>query len=130
MVLVDWEFDVKKIFVDDGGLGGSVRDHLIEDFGRRVVGLKNASKRVQVQGEEKKMGILKEDLYSNTLMLLETGLLDLIDDLDLLRSLKSMTFEYTGSGGVKIDGGYFHLSEALVRACWCVKERGLNIYCM
>ena len=81
-----------------------------------------------MQGEEQKKGILKEDLYSNALMLLETGRLELIDDLDLLRSLKSITFEYTDSGKVKISGSYSHLTEALVRAVWCIKNRGLGLY--
>jgi len=125
-----WNFN--KIFIDDAGVGGSVTDVLIEDLGRKVLGLNNASKRIQVQGEEKKKGILKEDLYSNVLMLMETGKLELISDLSLLRSLKSITYEYNANTGanskVKIYGDYAHLTEAMVRACWCLKERGLNIY--
>ncbi len=123
-----WGF--RKIFVDDGGVGGAVTDLLESKLGRRVVGLNNASKRFEVQGEEKKRGILKEDLYSNTLVLLENGKLELISDLALLRSLKSITFSYSTevANRVKIFGDYSHLSEALVRACWCVKERGLQVY--
>jgi hypothetical protein len=125
-----WNFN--KIFIDDGGVGGSVTDVLIDSLGRKVMGLNNASKRLQIQGEEKKRGILKEDLYSNALMLLETGRLELISDLSLLRSLKSITYEYgdikTGYKNVKIYGDYAHLAEAMVRACWCIKERGLNLY--
>jgi len=132
IVDIDREFGFNKIFVDDAGIGGGVTDILIERFGRRVMGLNNASKRVQVQGEEKKKGILKEDLYSNVLMLLETGHLELISDLSLLRSLKSITYSYgaldTGSRNLKIFGDYAHLAEGLVRACWCLKERGLDVY--
>jgi|TARA_R100000501_G_C2630530_1_gene125950 hypothetical protein len=123
-----WNFN--KIFIDDGGVGGAITDVLIEKFGRKVMGINNASKRVTVQGEEKKRGILKEDLYSNTLMLMETGRLKILADLSLLKSMKSITFEYkTESGMIKIFGDYSHLTEALVRACWCIKERGLDIYC-
>jgi len=125
---IDNYYKFSKIFVDDAGVGGGVTDFLLEKLGRKVLGLNNASKRLQVQGEEKKRGILKEDLYSNCLMLLETGKLELISDRDLLRSLKSITYEYREGGNVKIFGDYSHLSEALVRACWCVKERGLDIY--
>lgn len=128
---LDREFGFKKIFVDDAGVGGGVTDILVDRLGRRVLGLNNASKRIQVQGEEKKKGILKEDLYSNTLMLLETGLLELISDLGLLRSMKSITYEYGESRNnvnVKIFGDYSHLTEALVRACWCTKERGLDLF--
>jgi hypothetical protein len=125
---IDKEFNFRKIFIDDGGVGGSVTDVLIGHLGRKIIGLNNASKRIEVQGEEKKRGILKEDLYSNTLMLMETKQIEIISDLDLLRSLKSITHEYTDSGRVKIFGDYSHLTEAMVRACWCTKEKGLNIY--
>lgn len=125
----DREYRFKKILIDDAGIGGGVTDILIDRLGRsRVVGLNNASKRVQVQGEEKRRGILKEDLYSNAQMLMETGLLEMISDLTLLRSLKSMTFQYTEHGKVRIYGAYSHLAEALVRAVWCVKEKGLEVY--
>ena len=65
-------------------------------------------------------------------MLLETGHLELISDLSLLKSLKCITYSYgsldTGSRSIKIFGDYSHLAEGLVRACWCLKERGLDIY--
>ena len=129
---IDKEFHFNKIFIDDAGVGGGVTDILIERFGRRVMGLNNASKRIQIQGEERKKGILKEDLYSNALMLMETKQLELISDLSLLRSLKCITYQYgeikTGSRNIKIFGDYSHLAEGLVRACWCIKERGLDIY--
>ena len=66
-------------------------------------------------------------------MLLETGKLELISDLTLLKSLKCITFEY-GAGdtkaarNIKIFGDYSHVAEAMVRACWCIKERGLKLY--
>ncbi len=125
---IDREFGFKKIFIDDSGVGGGVTDVLVDRLGRRVMGLNNASKRFQVQGEDKRKGILKEDLYSNVLMLMETGRLELISDLGLLRSLKSITFEYSDTGRVKIKGSYSHLCEGLVRACWCIKEKGLDLY--
>lgn len=128
---IDKEFNFNKIFIDDAGVGGSVTDILIDKLGRKVLGLNNASRRIEVQGEEKKRGILKEDLYSNALMLMETGKLELISDLALLRSLKSIIYEYGGDKGIrniKIFGDYSHLTEAMVRACWCIKEKGLDIY--
>ena len=124
----DRQYDFKKIFIDDAGVGGGVTDVLIDRLGRRVIGLNNASKRFVMQGEDKKKGILKEDLYSNALMLMETGLLDMVSDLSLLRSLKSITFEYTEYGKLKLSGAYSHLAEALVRSVWCTKEKGLDLY--
>ena len=123
------EFNFSKIFIDDGGIGGSVTDILIEKLGRRVMGINNSSKRIKVEGEEMKRGILKEDLYSNTLMLMETGQIDILNDMQLMRSMKGITFEYQSTARIKIFGVYSHLTEALVRACWCWKEKGLNMYC-
>ena len=127
--VLDREWNFRKIFIDDGGLGGAVLDQLKEIIGRRVIGLNNAKKGLEVQGEEKRVKILKEDLYSNALMLMETKKIEIISDLDLLRSLKSITFEYTADRHLKITGSYSHLTEAMIRACWCLKERGLNLYC-
>lgn len=124
----DKSWDFNKIFIDDGGLGGSVTDILMEKLGRRVMGLNNASKRIEIQGEEKKKGILKEDMYSNALMLMETGKLDIINHMGLLRSLKAITFEYTSYSKIKIFGPDSHLTEAMVRALWCNKEKGLDLY--
>jgi len=121
-------YNFKKIFIDSSGVGGAVFDVLFDRFGRKVIGLENASKRIEIQGHEKQKGILKEDLYSNLLMLLETNKLELISDLSLLRSLKSITFRYNEFGRLIISGNYSHLTEALVRAVWCIKERGLDIY--
>lgn len=131
VVAADASFNFRRVFIDDGGVGGAVTDVLIEKLGRKVVGLNNASKRVVVKDEEKKQGIFKEDLYSNALVLLENGKLELISHLGLLRSLKSITYEYgteVASNRVKIYGDYAHLAEAMVRACWCVRDRGLDIY--
>ena len=122
-----WKF--RRIFIDSGGLGGPVLDQFQEKLGRRrVVGLDNSTKGIQVEGEEKRTKILKEDLYAHTLMLMETGRLALVSDLNLLRSMKSMTFEYTSDKKVRIFGSYSHLTEALVRACWCLKDKGLRLY--
>lgn len=131
VVLLDKIFMFKRVFVDDAGVGGAVTDILEDKLGRRVVGLNNASKRLEVQGEEKKKGILKEDLYSNCLVLLENHRLDLIASPALMRSMRSITFEYgldLGTPRVKIYGDYSHLAEALVRSVWCVRERGLSVY--
>jgi hypothetical protein len=130
---VNKEFNFRKIFIDDAGIGGAVTDLLIEKLGRKVTGLNNSSKRFEMQGEEKKKGILKEDLYSNMLMLMETGKLDIISDLALLRSMKNITYTYgsiesKSSHNVHIFGEQSHLCEAAVRACWCIKEKGLDLY--
>lgn len=128
-VALDAVWGFKKIFTDSAGLGGPILDLMQVKLGkRRVVGLNNATKKVQVEGEPRRKGLMKEDLYANTLLLMEEGKLELIADPDLLRSLKSITYEYTDEGRFKIKGSYTHLTEALVRACWCVKDKGLDLF--
>lgn len=120
------KFNFKKIFIDDAGVGGGVMDVLLEKLGRRVIGLNNASR--SVDKDKHRKAILKEDLYSNTLMMMETGKLTMQHSPAMMKSLKSITYEYTADKRVKIFGDYSHLTEALVRAAWCIKQKGLNIY--
>ena len=117
-------FHFNRIFVDDCGVGGGVLDILIENLGRKVIGLNNAKKSVDKEGTKKQL--LKEDLYSNALVLMESdpSKIEIVANLKLQRSLKCMTFEYTKDKNLLIYGNYSHLAEAFVRACWCVKSKG------
>ena len=114
---LDNKLNFKRIFIDSSGIGEGYLDIMKEKFGRRLVGLNNASKSI-----DKQKKILKEDLYSNTLRLMEQGLLSLIESKDMRRSLKSIR-QKEG----KIGGSYSHFAEALVRMCWCLKHKGLNL---
>ena len=53
-------FKFNKIFIDDGGIGCGVFDTLHEEFGRIVIGLNNAKKSYDHEGERTNK-ILKED---------------------------------------------------------------------
>jgi len=123
---LDEQFHFKRIFIDDAGIGGGVLDILLERVGRRVVGINNA--RRSVDKEDRKRAIMKEDLYSNALMLMEAGKLEMVYNLPLMKSLKSIEFEYTSEKNLKLYGKYSHLAEAFVRACWCVRERGHKLF--
>lgn len=128
VLLLDERYHFSRLFIDDQGIGAGVTDILIEKLGRRVVGLNNAKRTLDKEGKKGK--IFKEDLYSNALVLMEKEppLINIISNLKLLKSLKSITFEYTADKNLKIYGKYSHLAEAYVRACWCVKMRGLRLY--
>lgn len=130
---IDEKFRFNRIFIDDGGIGGGVYDDLAEAMGtRRVVGINNASRSVSADG--KRVKILKEDIYSHTLVLMEHYVdgkspnLQFVPDLDIQRSLRSITFEYTSEGRLKIYGKNSHITEAIVRACWGLKEKGLKLF--
>jgi len=134
ILALDTKFNFRKIFIDSSGVGGGLYDIIQERLGkRRVVGLENASKTVSYDSDkvtQQRNKLFKEDLYSNLLVMMERepAQVEIINNLKLLRSLKSMTFEYTQDRNLKIYGRYSHLAEALVRACWCVKERGLKLF--
>lgn len=126
IIKLNEKYDFNKILTDDSGLGAGVTDMLIEKLGKRkIMGINNSKKTVD---DDRQKGIMKEDLYSNALTLMEREHIDIIADLRLQRSLKSMTFEYSSEANLKIYGSYSHLSEAFVRACWCVKAKHLKLF--
>lgn len=128
-LILDKEFKYKRIFNDDTGVGGGLTDLLQEELGKsKVVGLNNASRKFQEEHEEKKKGILKEDLYSNALSMMERGEIEIINNLKLMRSLKSVQFEYTKDRNLRIHGKYTHLAEAFVRCCWAMQSKGLKLF--
>ena len=126
------KFKFKKIFIDDAGIGGGVTDDLIEAFGSKVVGINNSSRAVDKSGKQHK--IMKQDLHSNVLVLMEhfekkiEPYVEIIHDIELIGSLKSFHYEYSKDGHFKIMGSKSHVAEAMVRACWCIKEKGLNLF--
>lgn len=116
---MDHKLKFRKIFIDSGGMGVGYEDIFKERYGKkRVVGLNNSTK-----SKEMKKAILKEDLYSNCLRLMSEGNLDLIQDEAMAKSLQSIQI-IDG----KINGKDDHLAEALTKMCWCVKEKGLNLF--
>ena len=125
--VLDSRWNYKKIYIDDGGLGVGVFDPLLEDqqTKRKVVPINNASRSIDKDSQRKKL--LKEDLYTNLLVLMQKGKIDLWDSPDLLLSLKSVQAEYK-NGKLKIFGKYTHITEALIRAAWCMKDKSLNIW--
>lgn len=118
----EWKF--RRILIDDAGVGGGLFDILSDnnETKHKIRGIHNAKK-----SENKK--VMKEEIYSNALVLMEQKKIDIIDDLDLLRSLKSITFEYSAEGKLHIGGNYTHLAEAFVRCCWAIRDKGLRLFC-
>src|SRR3990167_7650241 len=120
-------YNFNRILIDDAGIGAGLNDMLIEKLGRKVVGLGNAKKTIDKEGNKSK--IFKEDLYSHAAAMLEQdGKLEIINDLKLLKSLKCMTFNYTAEKNIRIFGKYSHLSEAFVRVCWAEKAKSLKLF--
>jgi len=122
------KYNFNRIFIDDMGVGAGVTDILIDALGRKVMALNNSKRTMDKDGRKGK--ILKEDMYSNASVIMEAEppTIEIINSIRLLRSLKSMTFEYTSDKNLKIYGKYSHLAEAFVRACWATKAKGLKLF--
>jgi hypothetical protein len=132
-------YDFKKIYIDDEGIGIAVFDMLVTDpeTRRKTEALRNSKKIIdwkmsrgsKVSGRKR---MLKEDLYMNLLRLMEQGKIQLLDDPTVFQSLKSVQYEVvidkTSRNYTHIFGSYTHVSESLIRAAWCDKEKNLNIW--
>jgi len=126
-------YDFKRIYVDSGGLGIGVCDQLRlnDDTKRKVVEINNAKRVYHTDAtgkvnKELKKKLLKEELYNNLRSLMEQKRVRLLKDHDIFLSLKSVQFEIK-DGKVKYTGKYTHIAEGLIRAAWCLKEKGLSI---
>lgn len=129
ITLYNNRYNLKKVYIDDGGVGGPILDFMLKDsrLKRKAVGINNASRSLDADEKQRKK-ILKEDLYGNLKMLMEQKRITIPDDEEIIRSLLSIQFEYNEeTGRVKIWGSYSHLAEALNRAAWYWKSKGLNI---
>lgn len=133
IIELDKIYDFYKIGIDAGAgtLGVSILDHLLQTpLKRKVVAINNRAVALDREGK-KTQRLMKEDLYDNLRAMLERGDIDLLDDLEVKASLKSIQWELkkvaNGLTKVRIHGRYAHIAEGLIRAAELAKERkGLN----
>ncbi len=124
------QYDFNKIGIDDGGLGVGIFDHLLENSitKRKIVALNNASR--DKDKDKKTISLLKEDMYNHLLILMEKGQIKLLNDDNIKESLRCILAEYPQEHKNKmlIWGKYSHITEGIIRACWLIKKKRLNIY--
>lgn len=131
---LDSIYHFKKIGIDagSGSLGVGILDWLLRETNlrRRVVALNAQSRMMDYQGEKKK-SLQKEDMYQNLLALMERGMIKLLDDTEIIASLKSVQYEYIKTSKnttlVKIFGNYTHIAEGLIRAAWLANQKHINM---
>ena len=127
-----WNFKQIGIDAGAGSLGVGILDWLLRDpsVKRKVIDLNNL-KIIKDHRGEKTGRLLKEGMYQNMLMLMESGRLKLLNDNDVRLSLKSVQYEYTRKQGqqskIRIFGKYTHIAEGLVRAAWLANQKSLNV---
>ena len=120
----------KKIYIDDGGMGVGVYDPLLEheQTKRKVVAINNAKRsQDKITDNQRVKALLKEDLYNNLRVLMESGKIKLFNLPEIKQSLRSIQYEIE-NGKLRIYGNYTHIVEAIIRAAWCIKDKTLNIY--
>jgi len=61
-------------------------------------------------------------MYNNLLAMMEMGEIKLLNDEDIFQSLRSIQFE-TKNGKTSYFGIDSHITEALIRAAWCLKTK-------
>lgn len=134
IIQLEKQWNFRKIYIDDAGVGAGIFDQLLfeESTRRKTIGINNARRIYERDStgkdiKEKKKKLLKEELYDNLLKLMESGKIQLLDDNEVALSLKSIQYEYTDEGNIKIYGNYSHITEGLIRAAWCSKDKSLNI---
>ena len=130
----DKQYNYRTIYLDDGGMGVGVFDPLYEheQTKRKVVGINNASRSIERKTgrmyKDRRKALLKEDLYNNLKHLMENKKIELFNSPELRQSLRSIQYEVTDEGNLRIYGTYAHIAEAIIRAAWSVKDKSLNIY--
>ena len=121
IMTLDAKFHFRKIYVDATGVGGGIIDFLMEvqSIKRRLVETNNAAR--EIAGDKTKK-TLKEDMYSNALNSMEQGRIELLNNKELIYSLKGTSYDYNSHGDLIFFGKSQHLTEAFVRACWGTKD--------
>ena len=111
----------RKIVTDEGGIGAGPTDDLVEAFGRhRVLGINNARRVDESDGRPSKF--IKADMYSNLIRMMEQGRVVLDDDLEIIRSLKQVKYDYTKLGDLRVFGKQHDCAEALVRSVYPLRS--------
>ena len=135
IIALNRQYDFQKIYIDagSGSLGVGVFDHLLrfEETRRKVEAINNRA-RVLDREDKSKVKLLKEDLYDNLRAMMERGEIKLLDDENIIESLRSIQYEYVMKESqptkLRIFGNYSHIAEGLIRAGWCAKDKTLNIW--
>ena len=119
-----WRFKSIGIDAGAGTLGVSVLDHLIRR-NIEVVALNNRKMSLDRDGK-KTQKLMVEDMYNNLLAMMEQGKVKLLDDDEVIASLRSIMYEIVTKQDqptrTRIWGSYSHVAEGIIRALWLANE--------
>jgi hypothetical protein len=126
----EWKYC--KVGIDNNGIGQGVFDQLLYDskVKNKVVGLNNAKKGIDRDDGETRA--LKEDMYLNMKVMMESGKVKFLDDENLKSSLASLQEEIVtkedSKTRYKVWGNNSHIAEGIIRALWLIKNKPLNLW--
>lgn len=129
MLELDTIWDFKEIYIDSGGAGIALADFCMysPQLKNKTIQIDNASRSITPDATKKKK-LLKEDLYANTLSMLDNGEVELLKDEDISRSFKSIVKEYDAKANIFIYGRFSHHVESIIRALWANHSTRLNLW--
>ena len=125
----------RQVGIDNGGKGEGVLDILLlpdSNVKNKVIGLDNATKAINRDDNPAKIRLMKEAMYLNMQAMGEQGKLHLLDDDELILSLKSIQNEWIVTPAKKslyiIYSDYGHIAEGIIRACWLIRNKPLDLW--
>lgn len=128
-----WKFKQIGIDAGSGSLGVGILDFLLREpeLRHKVIALNNLQRTLDSKGNRKR-ALLKEDMYFNLLALMEKNKIKLLEDDEVIASLRSVQYEHVITQGkkssVRIFGNYTHIVEGLVRGVWLANQKHLNSF--
>ena len=127
-----WNFHKIGIDVGSGSLGVGIFDRLMQtsDTRNKTIAMNNRQISLDRDGK-KKQRILKEDMYDNLRCMMEKEEILLLNDNNLINSLRSIQIEFPKKAGmitkVRIFGRLNDIVEGLIRSAYIAKkEKSLN----
>lgn len=120
-----WHF--KSYGIDSGGLGVGVLGILLKEHLTNIVALDNS--RINLDNEDKsKTKLMKESMYLNLLTLLQSKKVTLLNDPEILESLKTCQYEKDGDK-LRIWGSNTHIAEGIIRGLWvATQDKTLSLW--
>lgn len=129
IIMLDNQYDFKRIYLDDGGVGFGVFSELLADgqTKSKVVALNNASRPTDSDGK-KTTHILRDEMIFHLLTMMERGKIRMLPDAEIRESLKSYRFEYAEkSNKLLVTSTYNHPVQSIMRAAWHKQGKSLNL---
>lgn len=118
-----------NMYLDTTGMGWGVFDVLLSypETKRKVVSIENQKKSISGRDDSQNR-VMKQDLYENLLRLMQSGEVNFFNDGRIFQAFKSIQYEYTDTGKIKIWGNDSHIVEAAARGAWCMKDKSLILW--